>query len=135
MPLSVVESSSFRTFVQNLDPRYHVPSIKLLSQKILPEKYKAIETKILATLGDASNVSITLNIWSNRQMKAYIGILAHFINNWKLYSLMLTCKRMTGRHTAENILAEYENVLGKFKIEDKIAHIVTDNASNMVKAF
>ena len=45
---------------------------------------------------------------------------------------MLTCKRMTGRHTAENILAEYENVLGKL---DKIAHIVTDNASNMVKAF
>ena len=72
MPLSVVESSSFRTFVQNLDPRYHVPSIKLLSQKILQEKYKAIETKIFGTLGDASNVSITLNIWSNRKMKAYI---------------------------------------------------------------
>uniref|UniRef100_A0A1X7V948 HAT C-terminal dimerisation domain-containing protein n=1 Tax=Amphimedon queenslandica TaxID=400682 RepID=A0A1X7V948_AMPQE len=81
---------SFGAFVQDLDPRYCVPSRKLLSLKIFPDKYKAIETKLLAILDNASIINITLDIWSNRQMESYIGILVHFIYKWKLHCLMLS---------------------------------------------
>ena len=40
-----------------------------------------------------------------------------------------------GRHTADNIIAQYDEVLSNFNIGDRVGHIITDNASNMVKAF
>ena len=50
-------------------------------------------------------------------------------------SAMLACRRFTGRHTADNISVQYEEVVNKFNIADKVTHVVSDNASNVVKAF
>ena len=74
LPLSTVESPYFRAFVNFLDPKYHLPSRKLLSHKVLREKYKSIESKILEMLKIAGNIDVALDIWSNRQMKLYIGV-------------------------------------------------------------
>ena len=38
-------------------------------------------------LEKASDISVTLDIWANCQMKAFIGIIAHFICQWKLLTL------------------------------------------------
>ena len=48
---------------------------------------------------------------------------------------MLACKRFKGRHTAENVVSNYEEVLSDYEIGNKISHVITDNASNMIKAF
>ncbi len=48
---------------------------------------------------------------------------------------MLSCNRMVGRHTGENILQSYEEIASEFHISSKVKYIVTDNASNMKKAF
>jgi hypothetical protein len=48
---------------------------------------------------------------------------------------MLACKRFKGRHTAENIRHEYEEMVSSYEIGHKITTIVTDNASNMIKDF
>ena len=59
----------------------------------------------------------------------------HISNEWKLESVMLSCNHLSGRHTGENILQSYEEVATEFNIYTKVNHIVTDNASNMTKAF
>ncbi|CAC5410303.1 unnamed protein product [Mytilus coruscus] len=48
-------------------------------------------------------------------------------------SAMIACKRFKGRHTAENIL--HEECITSFDINDKIFCVISDNASNLVKAF
>ena len=48
---------------------------------------------------------------------------------------LLSCTWIIGRHTASNITSELQEVLIKYKIEDKIFTAITDNASNMKKAF
>ena len=68
-------------------------------------------------------------------MKGFLGITGHFILDWVMQSVMIACKRFKGRHTADNIRLEYEESLSAYDISDKIMTIVTDNASNMVKAF
>ena len=73
-------------------------------------------------------------MWSNRQMRSYLGMTAHCIIDWKMHSFMLACKRFTGRHTADNILQEYEEI-SFYNIPDKVSDIVTDNASNMMCTF
>ncbi len=76
-----------------------------------------------------------MDIWSNRQMRSYTGITVHYILDWKLESAMLSCNRFKGRHTGENIFQEYENTITSFEISSKLHHVITDHASNMLKAF
>uniref|UniRef100_A0A1X7UAS2 DUF659 domain-containing protein n=1 Tax=Amphimedon queenslandica TaxID=400682 RepID=A0A1X7UAS2_AMPQE len=52
-----------------------------------------------------------------------------------MYSLMLECKRFKGRHTAENIYSYYCEATTSYNIKGKVITTVTDNASNVVKAF
>ena len=66
---------------------------------------------------------------------AFSGITAHYILDWKLIYLVLGCIRFKGRHTAEKIYQHYEDIILQFGLGNKVRHIVTDTASNMVKAF
>lgn len=40
-----------------------------------------------------------------------------------------------GRHTAENIHNTFDSIIYEFNLSDKVSYIVSDNASNMAKAF
>ncbi|VDH99648.1 Hypothetical predicted protein [Mytilus galloprovincialis] len=44
-------------------------------------------------------------------MRGFLGMTGHFISNWKLESVMISCKRVRGRHTADKIRQEYEETL------------------------
>ena len=68
-------------------------------------------------------------------MHSYLGVTAHFINGFQFTSCMLSCKWFKGRHAAENIYSSYEGIVQLFDIERKVKYIVSDNASNMIKAF
>ena len=48
---------------------------------------------------------------------------------------MLSCSRFKGRHTGESIFQEYETTMETFNISSKVKHVITDHASNMLKAF
>ena len=66
LPLSLVDSSAFKTFVDKLDSRYTLPSRKHLSTKLLVEE---INSCLKLLLEGVDSVSVTLDLWSNRQMK------------------------------------------------------------------
>lgn len=80
------------------------------------------------------NICLTVDLWSNRQMRGFIGITGYFILNWQLESVLIVCKRVKGRHTAEKIRQEYEEALAGYDISDKVRNVITDNAANMKKA-
>ncbi len=82
LPLSTVESPHFKAFVNFLESKYCVPTRKLFSHKMLRDQYELLKNKVLKMLMDANNISITMDIWSNRQMKSYIGVTSHYISEW-----------------------------------------------------
>ncbi|XP_076806287.1 zinc finger BED domain-containing protein 4-like [Clavelina lepadiformis] len=60
----------------------------------------------------------------------------HFVDaEWKLRSFVLAVDSFLGRHTAENIVEAYDNVIEKFRLTTKVKKVVSDNASSMIKAF
>lgn len=135
LPLKTVESESFKFLIEKLDPKYQLPSRKYLSSSLLQAKCVEVQNNVKAKLKQAENVCLTVDLWSNRQMRGYLGITGHFILDWTLKSVMVCCKRFKGSHSAENIRHEYEEVISCFEIAEKISTIVSDNASNMIKAF
>ena len=103
IPLSIVESPRFRSFILKLDPEYQLPTRKHLSNEIIKEKYIKMRENLTKEFEKVHNLSLTTDLWSNRQMRSYIGITGHYILNWRMNSVMVACHRFQGRHTACNI--------------------------------
>ncbi|XP_019739891.1 uncharacterized protein LOC109524433 [Hippocampus comes] len=74
-------------------------------------------------------------------MRSFLGVTAHLLaphpktQTYQLLSILLTCQKFKGRHTGEAIARSFDNVLEDFGIGNKAEFIVTDNASNMKRAF
>ena len=127
-----MECESLRDLLTYLDPRYNVPTRKHLTNVLIKQRFEELLDQVMKLLESAMQVSVTLDLW---QMRSFIGITAHFVCNWKLQSAMLSCSRFKGRHTGESIFQEYENTMETFNISSKVKHVITDHASNMLKAF
>ena len=135
LPLSLVESPAFKNLIEELDPKYTLPSRKHLSSQLLPAKAKLVTNLMKDELKRVQAICITIDIWSSRQMRSFTGITGHYILDWCMKSVMLACKRFRGKLSGENILQEYEETMALFDIALNVVHIITDNASNMKKAF
>ena len=135
LPLSLVDSIHFRRFCEAGMPGYQVPCRRTLINKLIKERHALLHNKVEHLAKSAQSICLTIDLWTNRQMKSFIGITGHMLINYSLHSVLFACNRVKGRHTAANILSHYEEVVASFNIGHKIAAVITDNASNMVAAF
>ena len=102
------------------EPHYQVPSRKHFTSKLLYEKSVKVKNDLTHQLKMAQDICVTIDLWSNRQMKSFIGITGHYILDWTLKSVMLACKHFKGKHTADNIAKEFDETMCTFEISDKI---------------
>lgn len=132
---SLVESDAFKQFISTLDQRYQLPPQKHLMTTLLTEKCIAIDDGLKQLLGKLDRVCITLDLWSNSQMKRYLAIICHFIQDWSIQSVLLGCMSFFGCHTADNIARKCHETLDHYSLAEKISNIITDNASTIVNVF
>jgi len=134
LPYSFVESPSFENFLGE-ESEYNIPSRKHFVNSIIPSVQAAIRHKLQSKIDAASRVSLAIDIWTNRQMKSFIAVTGHAIVNFELISFHLSCKRIEGRHTADNVFTYYTLIIEEFNLRNKVHIVVSDNASNMLAAF
>ena len=102
---------------------------------MLEKKFTILKKEVQNKLKKVTTVNLTVDLWSNRQMRSFIGITGHYISeDWSLESFVLGCNRVLGRHTAENVMPQHE-IVADFHVAEKVKHIITDSAANMKKAF
>ena len=135
MPLSVVESTAFRDMMTEAQPRFAMPSRKHLSTKLLPQRAANVQMELKLQMSSAEDICLTVDLWSSRDMRSFMGITGHFVVNFSLHSVMLACHRFQGSHTADKIFNAFEETISEFDINTRLSTIVTDNAANMVNAF
>lgn len=136
LPLNIVESPTFRNLLLTAEPRFTIPSRTTIRNSHLPTATQQMEEAMRQKLAHLSNVYLTIDLWTNRNMTSFLGITVHFIDEeWKLNSFVLATDSFKGRHTAENIAEAYDNVIEKYRLTTKVSKVVSDNASSMIKAF
>ena len=84
---SIVDSEEFKQLMEEKDAHFTLPCRQYLSKVPIPNKYEQLHKKINKMLQEAASVCdvcVTVDIWTNRQMRSYMGITAHFIQNWEL---------------------------------------------------
>ena len=134
MPISIVENEHFRHFLSILDHKY-TPMARTTVSHALDKKVEEVKKTLLDRLCTVKTVNLTIDIWSDRRMRAFLGITAHYMSaSSELQSSLLSCERFTGSHTGERIAGEIDTVLNYYQLRQKIDFVVTDNAANMRKA-
>lgn len=148
LAMSIVENEHFRRFLSIVDKRYR-PICRATVTKQLKEMADKKETILKEELSKAHTVNLTVDIWSDRKMRGYLGITSHFISLQlptanlgmhaqpppALKSALLYMKRFKGSHTGQHIADAFDAVVERFKIRNSLNHVITDNAANMKKAF
>lgn len=136
--LSSVVSPTLRNIVTFLDPCAPLPSSSNTVKKLVIDKANQTTVSLKEEFKDYRHfISATIDIWTDPSMlHSYIGTTLHFVKSTKLVARYIGVVELTERHTAENVKSTFVNQLQKFglNMEDLYA-IITDNGSNMKKAF
>ena len=90
-------------------------------------------------------------MWTDRRARAFFSITGRFfivcqkftkffcsghaILDMQFKSYVLCLLPLNGSHTGEKLLEYFESIVNEFQIQNKLYRIVTDNASNNIKAF
>lgn len=136
LPLNTIENVSFREFIKDCYPKWQPISSKKLKSDIISSMNDRIYKKIYETLQQINYLTLTIDAWSDRRHRSFLGITCHFIdNNMIPQAFLIDFVRMKSPHTSENIQRLTEYVLDRFNIKQKVYRIITDNASSMVKAY
>jgi hypothetical protein len=73
LPLSLVENPSFRRFMALVDPKYVNASRSTVTSHVSAIA-EQLEKEIKDKLAEADYVSVTVDIWSDRKMRRFLGV-------------------------------------------------------------
>lgn len=93
-PLQVVENVGFQRFTKQLNPDYKLLSRKLLSNKLLDERYKVCAGALKEKLSKVNYVARTTDIWTSDSNRSYVSFTCHFVLDSVLHSQILSTSEM-----------------------------------------
>lgn len=139
LPNSITDNEEFREFVEELNPLYtSMPKRTALDTEI-NKIHVEMQQKIKTLLSTAKKINLTADIWTKKGMSSsFLGVTAHMFsrNDHKRYTLTLAVRIFETPHTGNRILSLLKKILSDYEVDfNKIGVILTDNGSNMVKAF
>lgn len=109
---------------------------KKIKRDIIPSFTNDVSKTIQDSLKTIDHLSLTIDGWSDRRCRSFLGITCHFIDEKMMsHAYLLDFVRLKSPHTGENIKQITEDVLDRFDIKEKIFKIITDNAASMIKAY
>lgn len=136
-PFSVVDDKGFRNLMQEVEPRYAVPTRPHFSQKVVPKLYKETKTRIEEQLKEADYIAITTDGWTSRATHSYLTITAHYITAiWQMANHVLQTRAVYESHTSEHLAEILTEAVAEWKITRAGISIpvTTDNARNIANA-
>lgn len=135
-PLNLVEKPAFRDFMKECNFKCPSISSKRIKYDIIPSFSNVVMKRIQDALNSTQHVTLTVDTWSDRRCRSYLGITCHFIDQKMIpQAFLIDFLRFKYPHTSENIQLLTEEVLERLDIKQKVFRIVTDNASSMIKAY
>ena len=118
-----------------MEPAYIVFQVERLCADKFSQSVMMSETEF-GIFSGSSHSAAQCDIWSRRRMHGYFGLCLTSVTDDGMHmTRLVACHRFKGSHTAQNISNMFSNLVQEFGVENKLVGIVTDNASNMVKAF
>ena len=132
----LVDSESFRAFVNYLQPKWKVCDRKKLSMVLTPALRAEIELQMKKRMSNIDHFSISLDSWTSLANRAYLALTAHGISkNFEFESFLLDITVVKKSETGEYIAELVRDILEAWAIDmDQVVAGTSDGASNCKKA-
>ncbi|QRW13009.1 AC9 transposase [Ceratobasidium sp. AG-Ba] len=134
-PLNVVESLEFCDFIlycgQGGIKDNNIPHRDKLATAAWA-MYLLEKARIDKEMKNArGRVSLTSDLWSDSNLRSFMAVTAHYINECgDLKDHLISFRKIEGRHTGENVANALFSVLQESSIAKQVNCITLDNASN-----
>ena len=98
LPISIVDHPTFIHAMNIVDPKFTLLSRRTLCRRVLPSALEQITVKIKQACHNSRFVSITLDIWTDRRMRAFLAVTMHSISedNGDFNNYLLTFQPLSG---------------------------------------
>ena len=81
-PYSVTSDIGFNRLIAKFCPNYSIPSKKLFTEKIIPDIFTKVKTKIKSSLDEISSIFFTTYIWTASTNNApFLSLTGHWLSN------------------------------------------------------
>ena len=88
---------------------------------LIPRLSGKIEKKLQKDLDETVAVTPMIDLWGSPSMDSKIGISVSYVTpGYEPRTALLDCNQIEGSHTAANIYGEYETVIQKYGIKEKV---------------
>ena len=136
-PFSIVEDGGFVRLIQQLEPRYKLPSRRYITQSVIPHISTGMTMVVRRMITDVDYISLTTDIWSTEiSNDSLLSLTAHWItNDFEKRSCILNARPLVESHTGEYISQVFIDMLAAWEVPtDKVHLVLRDNGANMIKA-
>ncbi|CAI5484496.1 unnamed protein product [Closterium sp. Yama58-4] len=144
LPFRIVEAEAFRELLillnRNCAQKNFIPSRWTVSRDTVVFAAAALQSAIaemLAKEGELGcKVSITIDIWTAPNNRAWLVVTGHWIDEaFQLRTMVLEFREMLGRHGGKEIAKVVEETVVQWKLEGRCLGLTSDNASSNIAAF
>jgi hypothetical protein len=133
LPFTTIEHPQFRKLLrlaQSAPSLPDFPSAKTIQRRLF-STVEARHQDILQSLPSGAKMSIALDCWTSPFRQSFMAITGYFIDvHWEYREILLGFQPLSGSHTGVNLGNVLFELLQKYKIEDRVLAVTTDNASN-----
>src|SRR6266540_5465365 len=117
-----------------IDPEFIIPEEKKI-RMMIAHSCGYNRDKLIQLLKTAQSISLTTDLWTSRSKHSYLGLTTTWINqNFEIMNVLLEITYFSTPHTAIEIASTIKKIMQKWKIEDRVITITTDNDANIVSA-
>jgi len=135
LPFRLLDSAAFKAFMNELDPRYKLPTRQALSKCMIPERYVSVRSGLMASTSQSKVQAIATDMWTSSNNCSYVGVTAHWTDgSFAVQNKCLAVKPAPGSHTADYIPSELDDVLSEWTTDKADLRVVTDSGANVKKA-
>jgi len=130
MPLTICKSESFKAMIETCNSHVVVPSYQTLFSFL--QSVKSASHANMKKFLKGKYFSVTLDHWTSLAMENYGAITIHTIDNFQLYSFVLSCMKHPNGCTAVEMESQLLSDLEYWGLDKSyFVACITDSASNM----
>lgn len=134
---STVENELFRRYSCALNSRYTVPSRRTI-MKTFANVCKEVNQSIRENISLAPYVTAVLDLWTKSDQTPFLGLCLFYFDETEKRTrhILLALRQLPHPHTGDRIFDTVMSIFDEWSIpRSKLLKIVTDNGSNVLKAF
>ncbi|CAG7831865.1 unnamed protein product [Allacma fusca] len=136
LPMSLGNSKGFQNVRTTLDPKIVIPSRSTIQRRFKKEHENSVVPNLKRILKSVDKGIVYLDGWKSRRKDGILAFKFHFIDEcWNLRCLTIGIREINVSQTGEAIRKYFDALMTELNLGEKVALVMTDSGSNMIKAF